>query len=365
MEPKQKQHPPSTADPPTRSSSSSSSSESESESESDEQQQPHPNRIVQDFTSSSSEEDDQQQQQQQPSRNPNSKPSESESESESDSDSDSEPKLATPAQKHKQPAPEPPKSGSKRPAENDAGPKPASKKPTPPPDNSDEAEDDGKKPGGGGGGGHLKLFRRVFSDEDEPAILKGMVEFISRTGQDPIKYPDSFHSSMKKSLQLEASVNQLKEKIRRLRKKFETNLLRAMDGEDPKFFKSHDHTVFELSKKVWGEASMMVVKPILNGKPPKSPNPKKKGVGGGTRNVAIKTCLADVDSLYREISGVKELNEDEMKRGLALIGESKRKELEGRWKKLRLAEIELVANRSLLTGEQIKWIHEALESSGK
>ncbi|XP_020238513.1 probable transcription factor At1g11510 [Cajanus cajan] len=381
MAPKMKLQPrnPPVEDPPTASSSSSSEYEEE-----EEDLQPSTQPPAQDFSSSSSEDDEEPSKT--PPTNPTSKPSSSESDTPSDSDSEPKPKPTNQAQKPK-PQPQsssaPPKSGSKRPAEYSALPKPAKKKPT---DASpsvaasdDEAEEDGKK-SGGGGGGQLKLFQRLWSEEDELAILKGMAEFISRTGQDPHRYPESFHDTVKKSLHVEASSNQLKEKIRRLKKKFETNLGRGKNGEDPKFSKPHDQTLFDLSKKVWGEASMLVVRPKFNGKPAKSPIPKKEGK---SRNVTTttpetntqlalvdskgseKSDIGDVNSLYREISDVKELDEDEMKRGLTLIGESKRKELEGRWRNLRRAEIELVANRSLLIGEQIKLIHEALESSDK
>lgn len=345
------------------------------EASSDEEQRPSSKQHTEEGVSSSEEassqeEDDDDQPPTLPlaSANPHPKPSSS------DSDTDSEPTKVKPkptdqAQKP-QPSPAPPKWGSKRPAQYNApatDPKRAKKKLT----NSSSAaaahETEEKS-----GGGQAKLSQRLFSKEDELAILKGMAEFISKTGQDPYKYADAFQNFVKNSLRVEASSNQIKEKIRRLKKKFETKAQRAKKWEDPEFSKFHDRTVFELSKKVWGEgANGLVEKPKPNnGKRKTAKTPKKDAT---SRNVVAKsetTTLLEsmeleecgnVNLLYREVSGFKELNEDEMKRGLALIGESKRKELEGKWRKLRLAEMELVANRSLLIGEQIKLIFEALQ----
>nr|KYP33050.1 hypothetical protein KK1_046139 [Cajanus cajan] len=166
-----------------------------------------------------------------------------------------------------------------------------------------------------------------------------MAEFISSTGNDPYKHADSFHDSIKNMLHVAASINQLKEKIRRLKKKFEANSRRGKNGDDPHFSKPHDSTMFHLSKMVWAV----------------KPRPSEKQL------VTVKSLMGnDLDSLYLEIAGMKELGEDEMKKGLALIGESKRKELEGRWSQLRLAQLQLVSDRSQLTGEIVKLIHEAL-----
>nr|KYP59952.1 hypothetical protein KK1_015399 [Cajanus cajan] len=170
-----------------------------------------------------------------------------------------------------------------------------------------------------------------------------MAQFISTTGNDPYKHADSFHDSIKNMLHVAASINQLKEKIRRLKKKFEANSRRGKNGDDPHFSKPHDSTMFHLSKMVWAV------------KPKPKPRPGEKQL------VMVKSLIGnDLDSLYREIAGMKELGEDEMKKGLALIGESKRKELEGRWSQLRLAQLQLVSDRSQLAGEIVKLIHEAL-----
>ncbi|KAG4381026.1 hypothetical protein AAZX31_15G061200 [Glycine max] len=359
-----------------------------------------------------------------PPSNPQPQPTSSESETESGSETESEPhptpvkvkplasKPMDQAQKPKaqpSPAPPPPKSASKRPAENNnnnarvADPKRAKKKATESSSaaaiSDDEMEEDGKK-----SGDNSKKFQRLWSEEDELAILKGVVEFTSKTGLDPLKFPNAnaFHDFMKKSLHVEFSSNQLKEKLRRLKKKFETQAGKGKNGDAPKFSKPHDQKFFELSKKAWGSedggvANGSVEKPKSNGNAAKSPNPKKKE--SGSRNVAsakkpkpeTNPEPAPVPSLefkesermeidqkpdggdaclflrelvrYKEGANVSRLDEDDVKRGLELIEESKRAELRGKWKKLHHAEMELFANRSELIGEQTKLILEALRSS--
>ncbi|CAJ1953365.1 unnamed protein product [Sphenostylis stenocarpa] len=374
MPQKRKQRPPPIEDPPTV-----SSSESEEDDEQAPSSQPHaaPAGVQ---VSSSGEEDDSSQEEddeQRPilpaSAPSNPRPKFSSSESESDTDSEPTRAKSKPADQAQR-APAPAQSGSKRPA-SVTEPKRAKKKPTGAPSSSvpnDEAVEDGKKSGGQG-----KMFQRIWSDEDVLGILKGMNEFIAMTGQDPYRYVDAFHNFVKKSLHLEASSSQLKEKIRRLRKKFETLEQREKQGQEPRFVSPHDETVYEISKKIWGDgANGLIEKP----KKAAAKTPKREAVNSSAAKPKAKPPSEpsvlpsdlpesgkhdgnDVSLLYREISRFQELDEEDMKKGLTLIGESKRKELEGRWKNLRHAEMELLVNRSLLIAEQIKLVSEALHSS--
>ncbi|WVY92425.1 hypothetical protein V8G54_031513 [Vigna mungo] len=219
---------------------------------------------------------------------------------------------------------------------------------------NDETKEDGKK----NFDGQAKvLFQRIWSEEDELSILKGILEFISKTGQEPYKYVDAFHNFIKKSLHVEVSGHQLKDKIRRMKKKFETHEAKKKKGIEPRLLRPHDRALFEFSKKIWGEWPNGLVE---------KPKPLAKYVTKAQKESEAKAKVlslpsvpesGDVSFLYNNISCFKELDEDEMKRGLTLIGESKRKELERKWKVLQYSEMELLVNRSLLIGEQIKNIH--------
>ncbi|XP_022725846.1 STOREKEEPER protein-like [Durio zibethinus] len=107
---------------------------------------------------------------------------------------------------------------------------------------------------GGGGGGSVKTpgTARLWSEADEIAILKGMIEYKSKKGSDPYADSSGFHDFIKQSIQADVSKYQLSEKIRRLKKKYKTNSEKCQNGNDPVFSKPHDHKSFELSKKIWG-----------------------------------------------------------------------------------------------------------------
>ncbi|XVF01810.1 hypothetical protein REPUB_Repub04eG0121400 [Reevesia pubescens] len=105
-----------------------------------------------------------------------------------------------------------------------------------------------------GGVGNAKTpgTARLWSEADEIAILKGMIEYKSKKGSDPYADSSGFHDFIKKSIQADVSQYQLKEKIRRLKKKYTTNAEKGLNGNDPVFSKPHDQKSFELSKKIWG-----------------------------------------------------------------------------------------------------------------
>ncbi|KAE9614461.1 hypothetical protein Lal_00012291 [Lupinus albus] len=237
-----------------------------------------------------------------------------------------------------------------------------------------------------------KLFQRLWSEEDEIAILKGIVEFTSKTGKDPYKYAEAFYEFVKKSLHVEASSNQLKEKIRRLKRKFENNANRGKNGEDPNFSKQFDRETFELSKKVWGNAGSGGGEKVVKGKSDgKVVNSQKKELAGGidvappkpkpelkldSRSVDLNKdvkmdidVVTDTSSYLLEVIrvtkgvGLSEVNEEVVKRGIELIGASERKELEEEWKELQAAEFELSVKRVELIANHARLILEAYKSS--
>ncbi|XP_014515080.1 STOREKEEPER protein-like [Vigna radiata var. radiata] len=379
MRKKPKQRPTPVEDPST-----ASSSEPEEDDDRPHSSQQHAAAAAQVSSSEeeddSSEEDEKQRSTLPASANHSSKPHPKSSSSESESDS--EPARAKPKPKptdlpqpkvQAQRSSTPVKLGSKRPAHatESTEPKRTKKKPAEAPSPSvanDKTEEDGT-------GGQAKvLFQRIWSAEDELSILKGIPEFISKTGQEPYWHIDAFHNFIKKSLHVEVSSHQLKDKIRRLKKKFETYEAKKKKGILPRL-RFHDGVLYAQSKKIWGERATELVekpKPLAKTKTQKKESEAKAKVPTQKKESEAKTKVpgqpsasesGDVSLLYSNISCFKELDEDEMKRGLTLIEESKRKELERRWKVLQYSEMELLVNRSLLIGEQIKLISEALQSS--
>ncbi|CAD5168195.1 unnamed protein product [Musa acuminata subsp. malaccensis] len=104
------------------------------------------------------------------------------------------------------------------------------------------------------GGQKRQLFQRLWSLDNEIVLLKGLVEYRSKKGTVAASAHDmeDLRNFIKGSFQTDFSNTQLADKVRRLKKKFETNNARAKNGADPTFTKPHEQDGYKLSKKVWG-----------------------------------------------------------------------------------------------------------------
>lgn len=238
------------------------------------------------------------------------------------------------------------------------------------------AKEDGKK----AGDESKKLFQRVWSEADEIVLLEGMAEYSAKTGANPYKEINGFHDFIKKSLHVDVSNDQLLNKIRRLKKKYVTSVAKSKKNIDPK--KPHDKKAFELSEKIWATelANGGPDQTKSNGKDVKkqkegssiAPPPKPKPKANPDSKAAIKIdfdqntesplSLSEMIRFDKSL-GLSGLGEDVIKRGFELVGASKRAELEDRWKKLQVAELELFMKRTELIKDQASLIWEAYKSS--
>ncbi|CAJ1976523.1 unnamed protein product [Sphenostylis stenocarpa] len=105
-----------------------------------------------------------------------------------------------------------------------------------------------------------------------------------------------------------------------------------------------------MSKKIWGEGVNELVKKPKSDRKSATKTPKGEAANRSAGRPKAKPLL-EPSALLAELpeSGKHDdddLDEDDMKKGLTLIGELKRKELEGKWKILRHSEMELFVNRS-------------------
>ncbi|CAJ2648814.1 unnamed protein product [Trifolium pratense] len=373
------------------------------EEEEDEEDEDDSSEEEEEEGSSSEEEEEEKDQSQTASKNPppstpisNPKPaSESESESGSESGSDSGP--GSESETDSQPEPTPPlnpkvvkplaskpmkaqpkaqtqaqtysilaRSGTKRAAENGNDSNRSKKKTTAvavtvttggdsDDENENETEEDVKLTGEDS----KKSTQRLFSEQDELTILKGLADFISKTKKDPLKDALAFHGFVKKWLSAEASSAQLKRKVRTLKKKFETS---------DSFTKPHDKKAFEFFKKVWGNtgANEAEENGKVNGK-----SVKKELVISTKKEAAKVKTVVDNSLIVSElirfgvVAGSSVLNKDALERGLELIEESKRVEFVEKWKQVQIAEMELLVRRSQLAKEQFNLLLQALKKSSK
>ncbi|KAL1191701.1 putative transcription factor [Cardamine amara subsp. amara] len=93
-------------------------------------------------------------------------------------------------------------------------------------------------------------FQRLWSEEDEIAVLQGMIDFKGDTGKSPYEDTNGFYEFIKKSISFEVSKNQFMDKIRSLKKKYMGKEVK--NGVEPSFLKAHDRKAYELSKVIWG-----------------------------------------------------------------------------------------------------------------
>ncbi|XP_028767030.1 probable transcription factor At1g61730 [Neltuma alba] len=241
------------------------------------------------------------------------------------------------------------------------------------------AEDDGKK----AGDESKKLFQRLWSEDDEIAILTGLAEYAAKTGGAALKDINGFHDFIKKSVHVDVSNEQLANKIRTLKRKYVKNAQRGKNEEGPSFSKPYDKKVFELSKKIWADEGANGGIEIT-----KSNGKVKKNMKEGSSVAASQKPATDLVSDSKEARkvdidpkggswlslsemirfnkslGLSGLDDNAIKRGYELIGASKKAELEERWKQLQIAELELFVKRVELVKDEASLIWEATKSSG-
>ncbi|KAK3188168.1 hypothetical protein Dsin_027729 [Dipteronia sinensis] len=311
---------------------------------------------------------------------------ESGSESESESDPDQTPKpIATKPMEETPKATKPrSKPASKRPSETDGAEKDSkrAKKKSTEAEGDEEEALESKKPGEDT---KKLLFQRLWSEDDEIAVLKGMIEFSTKKGVDPNQDMNAFHDFIKKSLHIDVSRTQLVDKIRRLRKKYENNLSRGIKkGEVRTFSKPHEQKAYDLSKKVWGgEGGVLETPSKSNGKARKTQTQrgsskqlaasKVESVNGpkdvekmevdNDKELSLKTPVDVEKFLFDNSLGVAGFEDYVVKNGLTVIRGSKKTELEQRWKKLHIAQLELYVERIDLVKEQALLVLESLKSS--
>lgn len=216
-----------------------------------------------------------------------------------------------------------------------------------------------------------KLFQRLWSEDDEIAILQGMLDYRAKKKADPIADLNDFHEFIKKSIHIDVSKTQLQDKIRRLKKKYKNNSSKENKGKYKVPSKAHEHTAYELSKKVWGQEGN-ALSPKPNGTAAKG-SKTKISAALGTKGDEMEVPVNEDNKL----GGVKgeEGNKDIhiglgdqrfdswiAEEGWKMMKGEKREEMEEKWKKLRLKEVEVCVEKLELKLEHAKIVLEAMKS---
>lgn len=219
---------------------------------------------------------------------------------------------------------------------------------------------------------------RVWSLDDQIALLQGMIDYQNKNGSDPFSDKDAFHKFIKKKLQAEISKNQMYDKARRLKKKYEEKA----ESDDLAFPRPYDLKLFDLSKKIWGKVEGKKDRKIgsTNGNVKESKkddlvmddasddddddldrddNSEEVDLARGD----MIDAEGDFQSNYPNLVQSFDLDAPShfpasvisfVKEGLGAIGSVKARELEEKWKKIRMQEAELYVQKLELMKKLMK-----------
>ncbi|CAN4092427.1 unnamed protein product [Withania somnifera] len=223
-----------------------------------------------------------------------------------------------------------------------------------------------------------QLFQRLWSEDDEIAILKGMIDYRSKKKADPVADLGAFHEFIKKSLHVDVAKTQLQDKIRRLKKKYVNNAGKEKKGKERIFSKPHELKAYEISKKIWGskeksdnKGEVEVVKVENVGVS------KGKGDSGGEDNGVLVEVKEEKQSMdvEKNVEVTPNLSlvscgesvaalEKWLEENSGLLSVEKRNEIEKKSMSLKVAEVDLYSRRIKLIDEQAGLVHEAMRAAG-
>ncbi|KAL5201338.1 hypothetical protein ABZP36_035692 [Zizania latifolia] len=105
---------------------------------------------------------------------------------------------------------------------------------------------------------HTKRPSRVWSPGDELVILRGLITYRAKRGVLPGSTNDinRLHGYIRSQLSVKVSTTQLSDKVRRLKQKYQLLATRAKSGRED-FPTPHDHSIYEVAKKVWSTMSVV------------------------------------------------------------------------------------------------------------
>ncbi|KAL6567473.1 hypothetical protein OROGR_001141 [Orobanche gracilis] len=220
-------------------------------------------------------------------------------------------------------------------------------------------------------------FQRLWSEDDEIAILKGMVDYKAKKKSDPVTDLNAFHVFIKKNLHVDVTRTQLQDKIRKLKKKYENNKSKEKKGKGRTFFKPHEQKAYELSKYVWGNGNWKENVGEKVGASPKASdsitrNPQTRWANGaddedGSNEKSVVVVNDDSERMLpakRMKQNGASVDEIIMMFGNEMFAEGKGHEKEKEWKKLRMDEIEAYMKNLEVKAAQARLVVDNMKSAG-
>ena len=96
------------------------------------------------------------------------------------------------------------------------------------------------------------IIIRVFIKRHEIRLMQSMMRYKSAKGRDSTSNIAHFTDFVNPSLSFPATKTQVSGKIERLRKKFQNNFLREVNGKKPtNYSNKHQRKLYRLSEKIW------------------------------------------------------------------------------------------------------------------
>ncbi|KAJ4902632.1 DNA-binding storekeeper protein-related transcriptional regulator [Raphanus sativus] len=199
-------------------------------------------------------------------------------------------------------------------------------------------------------------FQRVWSGEDEIAVLQGIINFKNKTGSSPYDDKNALYDMVKKSVSFDVTKTQFMEKIRALKKKFESNLGKGKKkkGKDPSFSKAHDRRAFDLAKLVWGDNGIMALESSSSAGKSRKVEPSVKKKEEEPAVVMKQEFVSVVESVAR--FGVDDVA---AKKGWSRLSSEDKERFEKQWKALQIKEFNFYAQKSGFIHEVVTKMAEA------
>ncbi|MBA0867319.1 hypothetical protein Goshw_029229 [Gossypium schwendimanii] len=141
------------------------------------------------------------------------------------------------------------------------------------------------------------LFQRLFSEDNEIALLKSMLAYSAKKGADPCADMNGFYDFVKKLSHIDVTKAQMMDKL-----------------------KAHEQNAFELSKNIWGKEG-------ISGKVESSTDKK------------IDELSTSFDSLLDKKFGVLDMEVEVVEVGLDMVDGEKKTALEAKWRKLQMVQL--------------------------
>ncbi|CAI9117209.1 OLC1v1018556C1 [Oldenlandia corymbosa var. corymbosa] len=194
-------------------------------------------------------------------------------------------------------------------------------------------------------------FSRIFSEEDEIAILEGMGVFSANTKSDPFEKKNEFYEFIKEKIGGDIIKGQLIRKMKRLREKYinkaEKEEKKLQKGKEWILSNPHEQSLYTLSKKIWGnEREVGSTTVVIDYEELKKERKKEKGFSFAPNDGGL-----DANWFLNE--------------GVKLMGDNDRIAMEKKWKEFKLLECELSVKERKLMLEHMEKVHKGIKSHGK